>query len=132
MLVQTLLRRLVVIGGNGKDALHAQSFDFRCQIANFLGVVAAHSRDDGNFAAGFFHDHANHPQVFAVLERGGFAGGAAGDKEIDPLAKLELHQPPQRRFIHGTVFAKRGDEGRAATANFQAHGNLQDGWGLGC
>ena len=130
VLVKALLRRFVVIGRNGKDALHAQSFDFGRQVANFLGVVAAHSRDDGNFSTRFFHDHANHPQVFAVFERGGFAGGAAGDKEIDPLAKLELHQPPQRRFIHGTVFPKGGDEGRAATANFQAHGDLQDrGWG---
>ena len=82
--------------------------------------------------ASSIHD-ANHAQVFAVFERGRLARGAAGNEEIDPLAKLELHQSPQRRFIHGTVFPKGGNKGRAATANFQAHGTSENwgrGWGL--
>ena len=89
-------------------------------------VVAAHPYHDGDLPTRFFQHEANYSQVLAVLERRGFARGAAGNKEIDPLAKLELHQLAQRRFIHGTVFPKGGDEGRAATANFQAHGTSKE------
>ena len=108
MLVKAFLRGLVVIRADGKDAVCAELLEFESQLDDVRGVVSAGAGQHGNLAARFvdgdFHDAA----LLGMRERGAFAGGAAGDQEVDAAVDLAAHQPANRFFIERKI---RGETG---------------------
>ena len=61
MLVQPFLRRLVVLGGDGENAIGAHRLDLGSEVNHFSGVVTARARQHRHTTLGFFErdfDHA--------------------------------------------------------------------------
>ncbi len=55
-----------------------------------VGVIAARAGDNRDAAARLFDGDFNDAQMFGMGKRGAFAGGAAGDKEIDAGGDLPI------------------------------------------
>ena len=91
MLVESFLGWLVVVGRDGKNPLDTQPLDLLRQLDNLFRAVSADPCDDRRLAGCFLEHEADHSEVFTVLECGRFPGRPAGHKEVNPLAKLELH-----------------------------------------
>src|SRR5271163_486234 len=95
MLIEAFLRGLVVIRGDGEDALDAEGGEFAGERNYFCGVVTACSAEDWNFARSFFYRDGDYAEMFLVREGGAFAGGAAGDEEVDTAGDLALDELAQ-------------------------------------
>jgi hypothetical protein len=70
----------------------------RASISPFddlAGIVASGAGQHGDFTLGLFQRDLHHSQMFRTGERRAFAGGAAGDQEIDPGLDLAAHQRAQ-------------------------------------
>jgi hypothetical protein len=108
VLVKAFLGRLVVVRGYGKNSLHAQPAHLGGKIDHFPGVISAHSRNHGNPPRHFLDHGADDGEELSVLERGGFSRCAAGDKEVDAGAELELNQTPQCIKVQGAILPEGG------------------------
>ena len=121
MLVEALLCGLVVIGCHRKNSLDAEPGDLLDERRNPVRSVASHAGKDRHLAPCLFDHDTDHAEIFFVLERGRLAGGAAGDKEINPLAELELDEPAQRLDVDRAGLRERRHQSRATTFDVQAH-----------
>ena len=115
VLVQTFLRRLVVIRRDGENAIGAHRLDLGSEFDHLSGVVAARARQHRHAALGFFERDLHHAQMFLVRERGTFARRSARHQEVDAFFDLPLYQRSKRVLVERPVLAERGDHGGAAT-----------------
>jgi hypothetical protein len=109
VLVEAFLGGLVVVGRDGEDAAHAQVFEFARQFDDFARVVAARAAQHRHAALGLIDRDLDNAQVFGAREGGAFAGGAAGDQEVDARIYLAAHQTPQGCFVERLVWVERSD-----------------------
>src|SRR5262249_6166783 len=63
MLVETLLRRFVVVGRDREEAVGAKRFEFTRESDYFSGVVAAGAGEDWHFTLGEFECDFDHAEV---------------------------------------------------------------------
>ena len=115
VLVEAFLGGLVVVGRDGEDAVRAQALQFARQFDDFARVVAARAAQHRHLALGLFDRDLDDAQMLGARERGAFAGGAAGNQEIDSGIDLAADQPAQRLFIERQIAPERSDQRRAAS-----------------
>jgi len=61
-------------------------------------------------------------QPLGLSQRGGFAGGAAGDKKADAAGGLPVNQRGESGFVNAAVCTERRDQrGAAANRSFHVH-----------
>src|SRR5215813_1688203 len=99
VLIKAFLRRLVVVGRNGKQSIGAQQFDFTGKFDHLLRVVAAGAGEDRNFSGTLLDGDFDNAKVLGARQRRAFPGCAAGYEEIDAGRNLAPHQLSQRRLV---------------------------------
>ena len=90
MLIQPLLRRLVVIRGDGQNPVNAAFRKLSRQCNHFRGVVSARATEHRHVALDYFNGDLYHAQVLFMRQRRTLAGGPAGHQKIDPCTNLPL------------------------------------------
>src|SRR5713101_5784903 len=112
VLIQTLLRRLVVIRSDGEYAVGAEGGKLAREGDHFRGVVAAGAREDGYLALSQFDIDLHDAEMLLACECRALAGSAAWNEEVDACLDLPLDQLAQRLFVERTVFPKWGNKSR--------------------
>ncbi len=105
--ILAFLRRLVVVRRGGQYGVDAgpggNFFGFGNGV---LGGVRSGSGDNGHAAGNDFDGEVDDVQPFVVRESWSFAGGAAGNQEINSGFDLPGHQVAQGRLVDGAVLTK--------------------------
>src|SRR6266581_6560053 len=112
VLIQTLLRRLVVIRSDGEYAVGAKSGKLAREGDHFRGVVTAGAREDGHLALSKFDSDLHDAEMLLACECRALAGSAARNEEVDACLDLSLDQLAQRLFVERTVFPKWRNKSR--------------------
>lgn len=103
------LRGLVVVGGDLEGAVRADFFGAAGEVEGFGGGVGAGAGEDFEAAGGGFHGDADDFDVFVVVQRGGFAGGADRHQTIHAVGHLKFNQLAQALVVDFTRAVERCD-----------------------
>ena len=122
VLVLALLRGFVVIRIGGEYCVNSADVPEQAGLTQERpgGVVRA-ARPDWNTASRSVNDEMNHVQPFILVQRGRFAGRAAGDQKVYACINLPVDERAQRRFINcvgSPVRLERRDNCGAASCCF--------------
>ena len=99
VLIQTFLRGLVVIRGDGQNSVRAHVLHFFGELDHFRGVVTARAADNGHLALGLFKRDFDDAQMFFARKRRILTSRPTGHQKIDPRVDLPPDEPPQRGLI---------------------------------
>ena len=110
MLIETFLRRLVVIGRDHQGRVGASLLGIAGQGNGFFGGVGAGAGDHRNPAVGGLQAHVDHSPVFVMAEGRRFPGGAARHQAVGSLVDLPVDQAEEGILVDRLVL-KRGDQG---------------------
>jgi hypothetical protein len=111
MLAQTVLRRLVVVRRDRKDAADANGGKLAGQRDDLGGIVTARARQNRHLAFGSLNDDRDDTQMFLARKRWAFARRTAGDEKVHPSLDLALYQAAQRGLIERSIDLKWRDKG---------------------
>jgi hypothetical protein len=110
MLIEALLGRFVVVGGDEQGSLGSGLLCVAGEAHRFGRAVGPGPRDDGDSSPGFLDGDVHDPIVLAVGEGGRLAGGAARNNPVNPLPDLPVDQLSERVLVELPV-AEGGDQG---------------------
>ena len=103
MAIETFLRRLVVIRRYQQRRVGLEAFRRLGHADGFPGAIRAGARDDLASSSRGFHGEADRLQMLVVVQGGGLARGADGDKPVHPAVNLAVDQPRKRLRVHPVV-----------------------------
>src|SRR5260221_1621935 len=121
VLEEAFLGGLVVVRSDGKNSIRAELLEFVGEGDDLGGVVSASAGENRHFALGYFESELDNTEMLGVGERGAFAGGPAGDEEVDARVNLALDESADGGFVEGAVGAEWGYERSAGAGK---HGLL--------
>ena len=107
---QPVLGGLVIVRGDLQNGGGTGGFGLLGDFNRFPSAVGACSGHHNAASAGEFHGELDHAIMLFVVERGGFAGGAAGDHAGHAAVELKIDELFECRLINLAV-AERGDDG---------------------
>ncbi len=111
MLIQTFLRRLVVIGRDNENSIGADGLGVMRQLQHFGGVVRARAGDHLDPAGGFFDAALHQVAVFFHAQRRGLARRADRHKAVHTRGDLILDQTLEGGEIDAAVGERRHHRG---------------------
>ena len=106
---QSVLRRLVVVGRDLQEAVHADLGGLARQVHAFRSVVAAGSRNDLGAVAHGRQRLTVELEAFVVAEHRRLARGAGDDDRVVAGVDESGHQAPERVVVHRAIVGERGD-----------------------
>src|SRR5262249_14957858 len=83
VLIETLLRRLVVVRSHGKQSVGAKQFNFASKFDHFLRVVASGASEDRDLPRTLLDGNFDDTKMLGARQGRAFSGGAARHEEID-------------------------------------------------
>ena len=110
--LQTLLGRLVVVGGDHQQGIRPRRLGVAREIHRFRRRVGAGPGDHRHAARGLVDADFYDSLVLVVAEGGRFPRRADGDQAGGAFLDLPAHQTAERILIH-PVTVERGDQGGA-------------------
>src|SRR5712692_5721975 len=126
VLVETFLGRLVVIGRDREDAVHAHVLELFGQLDHLRRVVPTGAGQDRHTPLGLRQRNLDHPQVLGAREGGVLARGAAGHEEVDSRLDLAPHEAAQRLFVEREILPEWSNQRGSASPE---HSRLLVRWG---
>src|SRR3990170_4672335 len=117
---EAVLGRLVVVGVHDERAGRAGPLRVLREVDGLGGRVRARAGHDLDAAPRGLEDDLDDPLVLVVRERGGLAGGPAGDQAVGPVRDVELDQLPELRLVDRAA-PERGDHRDERTLEPRAH-----------
>src|ERR1700680_4362749 len=114
VLIESFLTGFVVVGRDGKKAVHAHGLEVLGELNDLGSVVAAGAGEHTDAAVGLFERDFDYAQMFFARERGTLARGSARHQEIDAFIDLTFYQRTEGWLIERAVFAKRSHHRGAA------------------
>ena len=116
MLVETLLRRLVVVGRHQQAGIRPGLLGFLCLVDGLGGGVAARAGDDRHLAGHHADGSLDDREVFPGGERRRLAGGAHGHDAVGAAVEMPGDQAVERLPIHRPGGCHRGNQRHYAAA----------------
>ena len=107
MLIESFLRRLIVIGAHAEDAVNAAEVSCLQFVDDSSGIIAATTHQNGHAST-----HQVNNQVFDFLflllsQRRRLACGSENAEEVGPVVQLILNKTDERLIVDRTVFHER-------------------------
>ena len=118
MLIETFLRRLVVIGRHAQDGVGAPQVEFAQLVQHLRGGVAAAAHHQRHAACDLVGDEHGDHGAFGHVERGGFGRGSECDDVVHAAFDHVVDHAGQRFVVHAALFGERGDHGGAYAGKF--------------
>jgi hypothetical protein len=115
--VQTLLRRLVVVGIHHERAVRARALGVLREIERLGRAVRAGAGEHLDALAGGLHHDLDHALVLVVREGRRLAGGAARHQAVGAVGHVQLDQLAQLRLVHLGVLERRDQRDERAGEN---------------
>src|SRR5258708_16544246 len=103
VLEQPFLRRLVVIGCDREDPVHAESGKLAREDDDFRGVITACTPEDWHLTLSQFDGDLNHAKMLFVRERGALPGRPESNEKVDARINLSLVQTLLSVFAYRTI-----------------------------
>ena len=118
MLIETLLRRFVVIGRHAQNGVGAPQVEFAQLVQHLRGGVAAAAHHQRHAACDLVGDEHGDHGAFGHVERGGLGRGAECDDVVHAAVDHVVDHAGQRLVVDAAVCRERGDHRGAHAGKF--------------
>ena len=115
MLVETFLRRLVVVRANAQHAVDALPVGLLQLFDHSSGVVASTAHEDGHTASHLLHHKLLDEVLLLGRQTRGLTGGSEYTEEVGAIIELIVQKPVKSVEIYRAISVERGNEGNAQT-----------------
>ena len=108
VLVETFLRRLIVVGANAQHTVDALEVARLQLLDDGCGIVATTAHQDGDATANEIDDKLLDFLFLLGRQCGSLARSGENTEKVGSIVELILHQTNQRLIVYRSVFLKRG------------------------
>ena len=109
MLIETFLRRLVVVRDHEHEAIHTQLLHITREIDRVSRAVVTHVGDNGHFPIDLRDDRLEELHLLGIEHRRAFASGAIDDERIGPVLNKTTSQRTRLFEVEIEVLVERSD-----------------------